>query len=64
MNERKWIKAQASMNASECVEMARGVNGVDVRDSKDPSGPVLHRTEAEFATWLDGAKRGEYDHLL
>jgi hypothetical protein len=34
------------------------------RDSKDRSGPVLRFTEAEFAAWLDGAKKGEFDHLI
>lgn len=62
--EMKFIKASASCGAGQCVETAGCEHGVDVRDSKDPSGPVLHFTTAEFAAWLDGAKKGEFDHLI
>jgi len=58
-----WIKAAASASAGQCVELRRHDGAVDVRDSKDPQGPVLHFTHAEFAAWLDGANRGEFDHL-
>jgi hypothetical protein len=27
-------------------------------------GPVLRFRHDEFAAWLDGAKRGEFDHLV
>jgi hypothetical protein len=38
---------------------------IEVRDTKDHgSGPVLRFTLDELAAWLDGAKRGEFDHLL
>jgi uncharacterized protein DUF397 len=59
-----WIKAAASSGAGQCIEMRRHSDGVDVRDSKDPQGPVLHYTPGEFAAWLDGAKKGEFDHLV
>ena len=36
---------------------------IEVRDSKDPDGPVLRFTVDEIAAWLDGAKRGEFDDL-
>lgn len=62
--ERSWIKASRSSNSSNCVEMRRGaVDGVDVRDSKHPDGAVLTFSAAQFTAWLDGADRGEYDHL-
>lgn len=37
---------------------------IEVRDTKDRSGPVLRFTRAEFAAWLDGAAKAEFDHLL
>jgi hypothetical protein len=37
---------------------------IEVRDSKDRSGPVLRFTRSEYAAWLDGAGEGEFDHLL
>ena len=34
-----------------------------MRDSKDPDGPVLAFTRAEWETFLGGAKTGEFDAL-
>jgi hypothetical protein len=38
--------------------------GVAVRDSKDPSGPILRYTPLEFAAFLHGARAGEFDDLI
>jgi hypothetical protein len=59
----EWIKATASSDSGNCVELRRSGGEVQVRDSKDPDGPVLRFTPAELAAWLDGAKRSEFDHL-
>jgi Domain of unknown function (DUF397) len=62
--ELAWRKARSSVANGACVELAP-VNGmVAVRDSKDPDGPVLRYTEAEWAAFLDAAKQGEFDDLL
>jgi hypothetical protein len=37
--------------------------GIAVRDSKDPSGPVLSFTRHEWVSFLDGLDKGEFDHL-
>jgi hypothetical protein len=37
---------------------------VAMRDSKDPGGPVLVYTRAEWLAFLDGAKKGEFDGLI
>lgn len=37
--------------------------GVAVRDSKDPDGPILRYTALEWDCFLDGARKGEFDHL-
>jgi hypothetical protein len=58
-----WIKATASASAGQCVEMRRRGGVVDIRDSKNPEGPALHLSTTEFAAWLEGAKRGQFDHL-
>jgi hypothetical protein len=58
-----WIKASTSSGDAECVELRRHDGMIEVRDSKDREGPVLRFTDAEFAAWLDGANRGEFDHL-
>ena len=59
-----WIKASASSSTGSCVEMRCNGDVLEVRDTKDQgTGPTLRFTPAEFAAWLDGAKRGEFDHL-
>lgn len=64
MNETTgWIKASASAPQDQCVEMRRLGDVIEVRDSKDPDGPVLRFTSGEWAAWLDGTKKGEFDHL-
>jgi hypothetical protein len=61
-----WIKATKSGgNGGSCVEMRRHDGMIEVRDTKDGgAGPVLSFTAAEFDAWLDGARKGEFDHLL
>jgi hypothetical protein len=59
-----WMKASASDDHGSCVELRRADEAIEVRDTKDRSGPVLRFTRAEFAAWLDGARGGEFDHLL
>jgi hypothetical protein len=59
----RWVKATASATTGNCVEHRRHHDLIEVRDTKDPDGPVLRLRPAEFAAWLDGARRGEFDHL-
>jgi Domain of unknown function (DUF397) len=58
-----WRKAQTSVGNGACVEVAPSQGGVAVRDSKDPGGPVLTYTPAEWHAFLHGAKAGEFDDL-
>ena len=58
-----WRKAQLSTNNGSCVEVASVAGKITLRDSKDPSGPLLVYTPAEWSAFLDGAKRGEFDDL-
>lgn len=59
-----WIKSTRTAADGQCVEMREGRLGVQVRDSKNPDGARLYFTRDEFAAWLDGAKKGEFDHLV
>lgn len=64
MTDLIWRKASVSTANGNCVELATLPDGtIAVRDSKDPDGPWLAFTRAEIATWLDGAKAGEFDDL-
>ena len=58
-----WRKAQRSVGNGACVELAPLDGMVAIRDSKDPSGPVLVYTPAEWHAFLHGAKTGEFDDL-
>ncbi|MGW3012728.1 DUF397 domain-containing protein [Streptomyces sp. NPDC001219] len=59
-----WLKAQASVGAGECVEVASLPDGdVAVRNSRHPEGPALIFTRAEMRAFLDGAKGSEFDEL-
>jgi Domain of unknown function (DUF397) len=60
----EWIKASMSGDQGSCVEQRSHDGMIEVRDTKDRSGPVLSFTHAEYAAWLDGARHGEFDHLL
>jgi hypothetical protein len=61
-----WIKATKSTgNGGDCFEVRRHNGQIEVRDSKQgDNGPTLRFTTAEFDALLDGAKKGEFDHLL
>lgn len=59
-----WRKSVRSQNNGACVEVTRVGDVIGVRDSKDPDGPVLTYTLAEFSAFLDGAAKGEFNDLL
>ncbi len=64
MSDTPWIKAQASTDTGSCVEMRRHHGHIEVRDTKaHGTGPTLTFTKAEKAAWLDGAAKGEFNHL-
>jgi hypothetical protein len=60
MPEPTWVKSSSSSSGN-CVEAAQVPDGVLVRDSKDPNGPILRFTEAEWQAFVDGAKDYEFD---
>jgi hypothetical protein len=58
-----WHKASASSSWGQCVELAVATGGVAMRDSKDPDGPILLYTRAEFRAFLDGARNGDFSGI-
>ena len=71
----RWIKSSRSLNNGtsvevgwvpgcadrQCVEVGHDGDEVLVRDGKNPDGPVLVFTAAEWDAFLAGAKDGEFD---
>jgi hypothetical protein len=57
-----WRKSSySSGNGGQCVEVAQNLPGaVAVRDSKDPEGPVLALSFAEWRAFAAGVKAGEF----
>jgi hypothetical protein len=60
--ELAWRRSSYSNGAGGmCVEVAPLGEGIAVRDSKNPTGPVLAFTGAEWDAFLAGARDGEFD---
>jgi Domain of unknown function (DUF397) len=59
----EWIKASYSSNLGACVEIAPQADMILLRDSKRPD-VMLRFTQLEIFAFIDGAKRGEFDHLV
>jgi hypothetical protein len=58
----EWRKASYSANAGNCVEVAGNLPGVvAVRDSKDPAGPALVLSSAQWRTFAASVKAGDLD---
>jgi hypothetical protein len=64
LDEAVWIKSSRSSGSGsgDCVEVARNLPGiVAVRDSVNPDAGALVFSPAEWQTFVDGAKAGEFD---
>jgi hypothetical protein len=61
MLDQNWRKSTRSGGNGQCVEARHRSDGtVQVRDSKDRTGPVLTFTAGGWTAFLDGARRGEF----
>ena len=57
----KWFKSSKSANNGQCVEVAFVDGQVAVRDSKNPTGPTLVFTAAEWTAFVGGVAAGEFE---
>lgn len=61
-NSPAWRKSSyTNQEGGTCVELAGLDTGIGVRDSTDPSGPVLHFGRDAVANLVNRVKRGELD---
>jgi hypothetical protein len=63
MREQSWRRSSYSSDqGGACIEVADlDQSDCAVRDSKDPTGPALSLTAAEWAAFIAGVRRGEFD---
>lgn len=54
-------KSSRSLGNGQCVEVDAAGGDVKVRDSKNPGGPALTFTRAEWRAFTAGVKDGEFD---
>ncbi|MFB9250676.1 DUF397 domain-containing protein [Sphaerisporangium melleum] len=55
-----WHKSShSSGNGGNCVEIAPLPGGMAVRDSKRPTGPMLHFSESEWRTFITSLKSAQ-----
>ncbi|MFJ2906051.1 DUF397 domain-containing protein [Streptomyces sp. NPDC087212] len=61
----RWFKSSYSDNGGTCVEAAANLVAshgmVPVRDSKNPTGPVLGLKADAFAAFVTRVKSGEFN---
>ncbi|MFB8017080.1 DUF397 domain-containing protein [Streptomyces rubiginosohelvolus] len=59
-----WVKSQKSEANGTCLEVLQLPDGqVAMRNSTDPTGPALVIQSAEMESFIDGAKKGEFDRF-
>lgn len=57
----KWTKSTRSDPGGNCVEVRRTNDGIiQVRDSKNPHGPILALAPAEWDTFINGIKAEQF----
>ncbi|MFD7577858.1 DUF397 domain-containing protein [Kitasatospora sp. NPDC059817] len=62
MHNSTWQKSSYSGSNADCVEVRAVAGAIELRESDE--GEVIVRTTAlKFASFLQGAKAGEFDHL-
>ena len=56
-----WRKASHTGSNGNCVEVGAAARAIAVRDSKDPDGPRLVFTPADWQAFAQRVKAGEHD---
>ncbi|BCY06347.1 DUF397 domain-containing protein [Actinoplanes sp. L3-i22] len=56
-----WKKSTRSNGSDSCVEARTHQGEVQVRDTKDRTGPALSFSPAAWTDFLSGVRAGEFD---
>jgi hypothetical protein len=60
-----WImSSRSSGNGGSCVQARRHEGLIEVRNSKNPEAGSVRFTVEEWDSFLDGARKGDFDQLL
>ena len=60
-----WIMSSRSTgNGGSCVQARRSAGWIEVRNSKAPDAGTVRFTSEEWDSFLDGARKGEFDQLI
>jgi hypothetical protein len=60
-----WIMSSRSTgNGGSCLQARRHAGLIEVRNSKNLAAGTVRFTVEEWDSFLDGAKKGEFDRLL
>lgn len=59
--DQRWRKSTRSGNAGQCVEVRAIDGGVELRDSKNPTGPVLRFNPGEWDAFTGGVRKAEFE---
>jgi Domain of unknown function (DUF397) len=62
LGDLSWLVARRC-NAGNCVKIATNGDEFFIGDSKASRGPILSYSRDEWITFIDGVKRGDFDHL-
>jgi Domain of unknown function (DUF397) len=62
-NSLLWRKAQFCQNG-ECIELAAYDDDIFIRNSSQPDAGHVLVTKAELASFIRGAKEGDFDDLI
>jgi hypothetical protein len=57
----EWRKSSRSDSNGNCVELRDKHGRVEMRDSKDPTGPTLGFDPEAFEAFIDDVKAGRFD---
>jgi hypothetical protein len=64
LRQLNWRKARRSIGNGDCVEVASVDGWVAVRDSKNPDGPVLTYTAAQWRLFLGRCEGAEFGGVM